>query len=371
MIKSVVVLILISLFFFNLQASVKVEYKSKLDPEIIKTEKISGNEYFNVFELNKVFKAKIIEDLLDQRLKVNMYDEQIIFLLESSYLTFQGKIYNFEFPIINKNGKFLIPANFLWKILPIIFEDKIEKKSNKLIAQPPINNTIQTIVLDPGHGGKDPGAIGFSKKVFEKDLVLTITKKVKKLLEKNMDVEVLLTRKKDKFVSLQERTKFANEHNADIFISIHCNAHRKKKVNGIEVFYLSTAKTDEARAVEQLENQVVFDYEGGIEAVKKYDDLAFILADMAQAEHLQESYKIATNFQADLINATDAIDRGVKQANFYVLRGAFMPSVLLELGFVTNKAEEKKLTNSSYQNKLANSIYEVIKNFKLRYDQMQ
>ena len=130
MIKSVVVLILISIFFFNLQASVKVEYKTKLDPEIFKTEKILGNEYFNVLELNKVFKAKIIEDLLDQRLKVNMYDEQIIFLLESSYLTFQGKIYNFEFPIINKDGKFLIPADFLLKILPIIFEDKIEKESN-------------------------------------------------------------------------------------------------------------------------------------------------------------------------------------------------------------------------------------------------
>ncbi len=369
--KQIGFLIIILFFSLNLSASITVEYKSKLAPEVINTEMINEVEYFNVFELNKTFKAKIMEDLLDQRLNVNIYGEQLIFLLESSYVFFHSEMYSFSQDIVQKDGKYYIPVVFLKMIFPRIFPDKITIKKDKIIAETPVDSSIRTIVLDPGHGGKDPGAVGYSKKNFEKDIVLTVTKKLKKVLEENLDVEVLLTREKDEFVSLQQRTKFANENTADLFISIHCNAHRKEVIDGIEVFYLSTAKTDEARAVEALENKVVYEYEGGLEAVKKYNDLAFILADMAQSEHLEESYHLGMKLQNTLVGSTKGYDRGVKQANFYVLRGAFMPAVLIELGFLTNKEEEKKLIKTSYQNKLIQSIYQGIKNFKLKYDKMQ
>ncbi|MDY6916073.1 MAG: N-acetylmuramoyl-L-alanine amidase [Candidatus Cloacimonadota bacterium] len=365
-------LILFSVCFssFLLQADIVVEYDSQITPEIIKTTQYENQEYFNIFELNKAFHSRIGTDLLDSRLNLNIYNQQIIFLMESSYLKHQSEIYNLGKPVVLCDRKLLVPTSFLTHILPLIFPDKIIISNDKLIAAAPEDNSIKRIVIDPGHGGKDPGAIGYSK-TFEKDIVLQIAKKLEKIIKKNLDVEVLLTRDHDEFISLQKRTQYANDNQADLFISIHCNAHRNSKVSGVEVFYLSTAKTDEARAVEALENAVVYKYEGGQKAVEHYDDLSFILADMAQSEHLEESYNLAMKLQANLIKTSNCRNRGVKQANFYVLRGAFMPSVLLELGFMTNKQEEEKLKKSSYQEQLAWAIYEGIKDFKYKYDQMQ
>ncbi len=362
---------MIAMFFVTLSADVNIEYKSGLAPEIIKTSRFDDVEYFNVNEMNKVFKATLQEDILDMRLHINLYNEQLIILLDSSYLQYKGKQYNFRYPLVRKDEKYYLPVDFLDKILPLILKDYITYKNDKLVVVNPSDNRLRTIVIDPGHGGKDPGAIGYSKKNYEKNLVLEIAKKLQKKLTDNLNVDVILTRSKDEFVSLQQRTQFANSQSADLFISIHGNAHRSSDVNGVEIYYLSTAKTDEARAVEAMENQVVYDYEGGAEAVKKYDDLAFILADMAQSEHLEESFQLGTKLQSTLISATNARNRGVKQANFYVLRGAFMPAVLLELGFLSNKEEEKKLISPSYQEKLVNALYLGIKDFKYKYDQMQ
>lgn len=354
-----------------LSASIKVEYNSSLPPEIIQTVIIDSIHYFNAFELNKTFKATIQEDFLDQRLRISIYNEQIIILLESSYLSFADKTYNFRYPVISRQGKYYIPLKLITDILPLIFPDKISYKNGSIIADKPVDNSIKTIVLDPGHGGKDPGAVGFTKKNLEKDVVLKVARKVKDLIETNLNIRVILTRENDSFVSLQERTLLANRENADLFVSLHCNANNSHKYNGIEVYYLSTAKTDEARAVETLENSVVYDYEGGEEAVKRYDDLALILADMAQNEHLIESYDLSGQIQENIVNKTNGRNRGVKQANFYVLRGAYMPSVLIEMGFISNPEEEKKLVKDDYQNKIAEAIYAGIRNFKFKYDQMQ
>jgi len=365
-----IILILFLILMSILNSSIIVDYGSELPSESIQTEMIDDVEYFKVNELNKIFRARIKENLLDQRLYVNMYGQEMIFLLDSAYLFYQNEIYNFNQPMISRKGKYLIPVFFLENVLPQLYPKQIQFNTNFISAELPIDNSIHRIVLDPGHGGKDPGAVGYSKKNYEKDVALAVARKLKRILLEQMSVEVYLTREKDEFVSLQKRTKFANEKKADLFISIHCNAARKKTANGIEVYFLSTAKTDDARAVEALENDVVFKYEGGEEAVKQYDDLAFILADMAQSEYLEESYNLSMRLQNDLIRTTESRDRGVKQANFYVLRGAFMPAVLIELGFLSNKEEEKKLTKSSYQNKLAQSIYESIRDFKKKYDQL-
>ncbi|KQC07368.1 MAG: hypothetical protein APR54_01005 [Candidatus Cloacimonas sp. SDB] len=366
-----ILLMLISVLFSGLYSAIEVEYSSNLSPETINTITIAGEEYFNIFELNKAFKAFIKEDVIDHRLRINLYGCQLIILMESSFLTCNGDIYNFEFPLLQLNDKLFLPRTFLTESLPLILPDQIKFEENRLKVENPSDNRIKTIVLDPGHGGRDPGAVGYSGSTYEKDLVLEIARKLKKVLEKNLDVEVLLTRDCDEFVSLQQRTEFANRHKADLFVSIHINAHHNTKAKGIEVYYLSTAKTDGARAVEALENSVVYDYEGGEEAVKKYDDLAFILADMAQSEHLEESYQQSVKLQHYLVDQTGANDRGVKQANFFVLRGAFMPAVLLELGYITNKEEEKILKKSSYQNLLVSAIFKGIKDFKYKFDIMQ
>lgn len=364
------IIFLVLIFSWQISAAVIVEYNGSLASETIEIVSLQEMNYFNVFELDKTFRALISEDILDRRLYVNIYQKQLVFLIDSSYLLFENEIYHLPGDIVQKDGKYFIPENFLLTVLPdIIPEIKLDRK--KLVAETPVDNRIKKIVIDPGHGGKDPGAIGKSRKNFEKNIVLQISKTLKNKLENELDVEVLLTREEDIFVSLQERTKFANANDADIFLSIHCNAHRNSLVNGIEVFYLSAAKTDDARAVEALENQVVYEYEGGEEAVKKYNDLDFILADMAQNEHLEESYQISEKLQNHLISNTKSNDRGVKQANFFVLRGAFMPAVLLELGFITHKKEEQLLVTKEYQEKLVTSICKAIKEFKNKYDRMQ
>jgi len=359
------------LFCFNLLwSNYVVEFEGKSSEEIVITTK-NNQEYFRVNELHKVFHALINEDMIQQRLFVNIYEEQMIFLLESSYIQFNGEIFNMKYPVLQIEGRYYLPAIFLNHILPRLYPEKISVSGKKIIAEIPVETSLKTIVIDPGHGGKDPGAVGYSKKIYEKNIVLAIAKKLKKMLEDNLDVTVLLTRPDDSFISLQDRTKFANQNQAHLFVSLHCNAHRRSGARGVEVYYLSTAKTDDARAVEALENAVVYEYEGGIDAVKKYDDLSFILADMAQNEHLKESMDFAIRLQQELVTQSQLSDRGVKQANFYVLRGAFMPSILAELGFLSNPEEEKILSNEQFQEKLANALFEGIKNFKMKYDQMQ
>jgi N-acetylmuramoyl-L-alanine amidase len=221
-----------------------------------------------------------------------------------------------------------------------------------------------TIVLDPGHGGKDPGAVGRKLKANEKDVNLAVTLLLKQLLEKELGLKVLLTRSDDRFVSLQDRTRFANDKKADLFISLHTNASKNTASKGLETYYLATAQSSDARAVEALENQVVELFEGGSSAKSKYDDLS-------QAEHLEGSNMLATSVQQNMVAGTKSMDRGVKQANFYVLRGAFMPSILIEMGFISNPEEEQLLVNPEYQERLARTIFEGIKRFKYRYDRIR
>ncbi|MCK4696399.1 MAG: hypothetical protein KAT74_11575, partial [Candidatus Cloacimonetes bacterium] len=140
--KQIGFLIIILFFSLNLSASITVEYKSKLAPEIINTEMINEIEYFNVFELNKTFKAKIMEDLLDQRLNVNIYGEQLIFLLESSYVFFHSETYSFSYDIVQKDGKYYIPVVFLKEIFPDIFPDKITFEKGNIIAETPVDSSI-------------------------------------------------------------------------------------------------------------------------------------------------------------------------------------------------------------------------------------
>lgn len=368
--KKIIFLSLLVCIFGFLGADVEIKFNENLASEIIKTEFVDNVEYFNIFELNKALKSKISAKILERKLFLEIYQKQLIFLLDSNYLKHQNKIYNLPDKIIQNENKYLIPLQFIKKIMPLIYPEIIFK-NGIIIANPPVNFGINTIVIDPGHGGKDPGAIGFSKKHFEKDIVLSVAKILQKKLMKELDAKVLITRDKDEYVTLQERTDFANKENADLFISLHCNAHPNKNASGIETFYLSTAKTDEARAVEALENEVVYKYEGGEEAMQKYDELAFILADMAQVEHLNESSEISYLLQKKLIAKMQCVDRGVKQANFYVLRGAFMPSILVELGFMSNKIEEQKLLKTAYQIKLVNAIFDTVKEFKQKYDNLQ
>jgi N-acetylmuramoyl-L-alanine amidase len=340
-------------------------------PCFLKCYYIDGKEYHDIEEIATAFNANVKDEHSDQRIYLNLYDEQFIFMTYSMFFSFKNRNYKYVYPMLTLNGQYYIPAGFVTDNLPALFKNKIIRNGKKLLIEKPQDNTIRTIVLDPGHGGKDPGAVGRNIGAYEKTINLNVCLMLKDLLEKELNVTVLLTRSDDRFVSLQERTEFANENRADLFISIHTNASRDRNSRGVEIYYLSTAKTTEARAVEALENSVVELYEGGQEAIRKYDDLALILSDIMQAENLEQSNNLAMKLEMNICTGTKSTDRGVRQANFYVLRGAFMPSVLVEMGFISNNTEESFLVNQQYQERLARTVFEGIKSFKYRYDRIR
>ncbi len=248
------------------------------------------------------------------------------------------------------------------------------KKPIVIYKQPdtsqPINGTKQwLIVIDPGHGGKAYGAIGPSS-YKEKDLTLSVCNRLLTYLKDNPRIKVLMTRGDDRYVSLYDRANLANKNKADFFISVHANAPGKKqnpkRIRGIETFYLSEALTDEDRALAILENED-FKYE---QDYQNQSTLELLLSDMAQNQYMKESSDLSYMMQQHLISGTRWIDRGVKQAPFYVLRFCYMPSVLVEIGFITNPDEEKLLKSAQYQDIIAKKIADSIKEYIDKHDRV-
>lgn len=207
------------------------------------------------------------------------------------------------------------------------------------------------IVLDPGHGGEDSGAMG-PKGVEEKNVTLAIAKRLAEALREQTGAAVLLTRTEDVFVPLRDRTAFANRNNADIFVSIHANSAHSRDVSGVETFFLSYDPTDEdAGKIAAIENSATVPAGAGLP-----DELREILADLTQAVAHHESSNLAEALQSSLATAAGRGDRGVKQAPFTVLSGANMPAVLVEAGFISNPDDAKRLTTAAGQAKIADSI---------------
>lgn len=227
---------------------------------------------------------------------------------------------------------------------------------------------IDCVVIDPGHGGKDPGAIGVTG-FKEKAVVLDVARRLKKLLEKKNDLKVLLTRDDDRFISISDRTKFANQSGGKLFISIHCNSSNYKNATGFETYFLKPARNEHAMGVALRENSVIR-YE---ESKNQYQDLTeenYILLAMAQAEFVRESELLAEIVQKNMTIQTRLRDRGVDQAGFYVLVGASMPAILIETPFLSNKREERLLKTKKFRQKLAQAIFDSIIEFQQQAEHM-
>jgi len=208
---------------------------------------------------------------------------------------------------------------------------------------------VRKIVIDPGHGGKDPGAMAFGLK--EKDIVLKISKKISKILKETYRYEVVLTRTKDVYIPLEERTAIANTHKSDLFISIHINAHSDQTKGGIETYFLNLATDANAMRVAALENAT---------STHNIGELQDILATLMKNSKIDESTRLARFVQTNLVSnfghSYKPRDLGVKQAPFYVLIGAEMPAILAEISFITNPDEAKLLQNEQYLDKLASQL---------------
>jgi N-acetylmuramoyl-L-alanine amidase len=228
---------------------------------------------------------------------------------------------------------------------------------------------LRTIVLDAGHGGHDSGATGPTG-LMEKDLVLDVTRRLAKLVSAQLGMKVLLTRDSDNFVTLRDRTSYANKQHADLFVSIHANAHREAAADGVETYFLSSEATDSAaRQVAALENGVVQLEQPTGRGTGQVDIVKAILWDLAQSEFQVESSRLAEVVHDSLTQTLRISNRGVKQAGFYVLGGAAMPAILLEIGFVTNPKEERKLKDTKYRDEIARAILGGITEYKRAWDQ--
>jgi N-acetylmuramoyl-L-alanine amidase len=227
---------------------------------------------------------------------------------------------------------------------------------------------LTTIVLDAGHGGHDSGAVGPGG-LLEKELVLDVTRRVAKLVEGPLGVKVLLTRSGDYFVPLKDRTSYANKERADLFVSIHANAHPHRATDGVETFFLSSEATDsEARQVAALENGTVHLERPNGGRGGRLDIVRTILWDLAQSEFQHESSRLAEIVQDSITRSLRIPNRGVKQAGFYVLGGAAMPAVLVEIGFVTNPQEERRLKSAPYRDGVARAIAAGLAEYKRFWD---
>ena len=253
------------------------------------------------------------------------------------------------------NFSFRQPAAARLSVLP----DRVE-----LRAWPRPERTIKRIVLDPGHGGEDPGAVG-RRGTREKVVVIDVARRLKKKLEKQ-GFEVILARDSDRFVSLADRSKCGNGRKADLFVSIHANSSPNRAACGLETYFLSEAKTDWERAVAAREN-ASFQSGDSAATLNAGGDVGLILADLAQNEYLVESSELAARVQQKTVPYARIKDRGVRQANFYVLRNNFMPAVLVECGFLSNKSEEKLLRQLDHRERLAEGISRGIVEFAKLY----
>jgi N-acetylmuramoyl-L-alanine amidase len=238
----------------------------------------------------------------------------------------------------------------------------------------PAKHFRRTVIVDAGHGGEDDGMtgpIGGGPRIYEKDITLSVAKKLGSALARRR-VDVVYTRTKDTLISLDDRGRIANRAGGSLFISIHVNAaplnaRDPRGWRGVETYFLSAARTEDARRVEQMENSAVR-FEQANDKLESGDPLRFILSDMQQNEHLRESSELAEVIQEKLAGMHPGPSRGVKQAGFRVLVTAFMPAVLVEIGFGTNSAEAAYLSDSARQTAIAGAIADAAMEYLQRYE---
>lgn len=250
---------------------------------------------------------------------------------------------------------------FLVLIINFIFYAEVEAQTGKKIT---------TVVIDAGHGGDDPGAVG--RKCKEKDITLKVAKMTGDYIKENCpDVKVIYTRSSDVFIKLAKRAQIANDNNADLFISIHCNATKSTQVSGVETFVMGEHRNAANLEVAKKENAAIMyeeDAENSYDGFNPNSTEAYIMLNFFQSEFKNSSLKFAEHVQHQLVNRVGRKDRGVQQAGFLVLYKTAMPSVLVEIGFLSNPAEENFLNSKDGQTYIASALFRAFRDYKKEYE---
>jgi len=326
----------------------------------------SGFQYVPLSRLCDVYGFECQWDSYIKTAILRKGSHKIVIRTDSDRVLVDGSIKKASRPVLLDTGAVYVPISF-------VREDLAQLIKSAPIEKPPVleevrKYSIKTIVLDPGHGGKDPGAIGRRGHLKEKDVTLRLARKIKDVLEAS-GVRVIMTRDSDVFIPLPKRADIANKSGADLFVSVHINASRSRLMRGFECYHLSNATDDNARVLEAFEDSSLRMGEGA--EAEHSSQLDKALWDMALTENRLESAELAS-YVCDSVDQSFTIsNKGIKSARFYVLKHTHIPAVLLEAGYISNRYEEAKLKDPSFIDKLASAIGGGILKYKREYERTE
>ncbi len=360
--KKIIVIFIIIFFITGCATVAKKEAVSFRDTAF----SINGVSYVPASAVIQSYSANHTWDPIARKLIIEKKGKKAIFCVGADVALINNNLKRMPAAVKMDSGKIMIPASFASLALKELFLPSVISIRRKRPIPYKGKYAIRTIVIDPGHGGRDPGAISATG-IREKDIALSISKRLKSYLQKE-GINVILTRRSDRFISLWRRAQIANEKKADFFISVHANAARTKYAHGVEVFYLSEAVDDFARATAAAENAALQYEDSSFNKFKPKSAVATTLGDMLSDENRRESIELAKCIVRGMSKPLSLRNRGAKGARFYVLKGAQMPSVLVEVGFLSNRKEAMKLKDKNFQQRLAKAMADGILLYKYRYE---
>jgi N-acetylmuramoyl-L-alanine amidase len=373
---------------------------SPLLGENIKIIEHNSKKYISMYDLTNTLNIQNSFDIITGRGKLFSKGVVAVYQIDLPVMLINNKLIKTKFPAIRKEGDVLFPLNFFEKIIDEFYpnythiekqnviyltnksavdetpsrqtlKEKKEEKDKKTIQQPAADK-ITFLIIDPGHGGKDPGAIGKGG-IKEKRITLKIAAYLEEYLKTKLKaIKIQSTRNSDKFLDLSKRTEIANKmlkkNENGLFVSIHVNASILHSIAGFETYFLSqNPSNEEARATAALENNVIILEENSKN--KRYNDVEHVEAIMLTTQIQKESASLANFIQKYLDKKiSESASKGVKKADFFVLRDSLMPAALVEVGYISNSKEIKKLIQSDYQKKIAQGIGEGIIQFIKDYN---
>ena len=363
-------IILSSQLFPNTKTKLKFFENKVLIGEI---NTIQNKQLFSLNDFIKLTNSKNFTNDKTEKIEFYIDNKKIKITNQIAFIVVDDSLYQLSSKVVMQDNNYYVPAESFFNIINNLSTSiSLTLKTNQIslsrlieipkkIVKVDLKNEkkkweFKTIVIDAGHGGKDPGAVGY-RGTKEKDIALDVAKRLEKKLIKNMDVKVVMTRDEDVFLRLSDRTKIANENNGSLFISIHTNAAEDRRASGFETFLIGRSKNEYAARVAARENAVL-ELEGIPGQALTGEDL--IQATIAQSGFAIYSETFADLVQIEIKKRVQSRDRGVKQAGFVVLARASMPNVLVELGFISNPSEEKKLRSPQYRDQLATAIYRAV-----------
>lgn len=313
---------------------------------------ISGATYFSLVSLCDLKNIKWDYDPLARTVDLNRGAHRIKLQAGGKIIFVDGSSRQLNEPIDIHRGMLVIPAQ-----LRQIIEDMFPQYS--VVPEAVSFYNIRKIIIDPGHGGRDPGAPGRSGQ-HEKDIVLDIAKRLSGLLKK-YGVETVLTRSSDRFIPLEERSATTENSRADLFISIHANANKARSLSGFEVYCISPEVSDYKRALNSARNSALDLNVGSL--TDPNTTLKAILWDMTYTYNRGEAIQLSRDICRSIGSSVDTRVIGVKKANYHVLRGAYIPAILVEVGFLSNRKEEQLLNQPAYRQQIAEAIHRGIRDY--------